>query len=154
MSETREELERILARRRRAAGSAGEPEEGAAGRLPDSLRPRARRAGAAGSSPRGPERVRDILERVLRRRGLDRELEYQKLLEEWPQLVGAGLARVTRARSVRNGVLVVEVPSSAWAMELNMRRRQIMARLNAGRSVRVKRVMFVLSGGEEDVGGW
>ena len=153
MSETREELARILARRRRAAGTDG-PEEGAAGRLPDSLRPGARRAGTAGSSTRGPEKVRDILERVLRRRGLDRELEYQKLLEEWPRLVGAGLARVTRARSVRNGVLVVEVPSSAWAMELNMRRRQIMARLNAGRSVRVKRVMFVLSGGDDAVGGW
>ncbi len=153
MSETREELARILARRRRAAGADG-PEEGAAGRLPDSLRPGARRAGKSGSSTRGPEKVRDILERVLRRRGLDRELEYQKLLEEWPRLVGAGLARVTRARSVRNGVLVVEVPSSAWAMELNMRRRQIMARLNAGRSVRVKRVMFVLSGGDDAVGGW
>ena len=139
MSETREELARILARGRRAAGSS---------------RPTAYRAESGDSGPRGPEKIGDVLARVLRRRGLSRELEHQKLLQEWPRLVGAGLARVTRARSVRNGVLVVEVPSSAWAMELNLRRRQIMARVNAGRSVRIERVRFVLSGGEDEADGW
>lgn len=153
MSETREEIARILARRRRAAGPDGEP-EGSPERVPGRSRPSARRAGATGSTPRGPEKVADVLGRVLRRRGLDRQLEYQKLVEDWPRLVGPGLARVTRARSVRNGILIVEVPSSAWAMELNMRKRQIMARLNAGRSVRIKRVMFVLSAGDEEGGGW
>ena len=153
MSETREEIARILARRRRAAGPDGEPEGSPEG-VPGRSRPDGRRAGATGSTPRGPEKVADVLGRVLRRRGLDRQLEYQKLVEDWPRLVGPGLARVTRARSVRNGILIVEVPSSAWAMELNMRKRQIMARLNAGRSVRIKRVMFVLSAGDEEGGGW
>ena len=153
MSETREEIARILAGRSREAGS-GAQREGAAEGLPGSPRPGAYRARAADSTPRGPEKVGDILERVLRRRGLARQMEYHKLLEDWPRLVGAGLARVTRARSVSNGVLVVEVPSSAWAMELNLRKRQIMARLNAGRGVRIKRVMFVLSAGDDEAGGW
>ncbi len=153
MSETREEIARILADRSGAAGPGGE-REGAAEGVPGSSKHGVYRAGAAASTPRGPEKVGDILERVLRRRGLAKRLEYQKLLEDWPRLVGAGVARVTRARSVRDGVLVVEVPSSAWAMELNLRRRQIMARLNAGRSVRIERVMFVLSAGDEGVGGW
>ncbi len=153
MSETREEIARILAGRRGAAGPGGERERAAEGE-PASPRPSVYQAGAAGSTPRGPEKVGDVLERVLRRRGLARQMEYQRLLEDWPRLVGAGLARVTRARSVRDAVLVVEVPSSAWAMELNLRRRQIMARLNAGRSVRIRRVMFVLSAGDEEGGGW
>lgn len=154
MSETRERIARILAGRSRAAGPDGEREAAAEG-VPGSPWPGAHRGeGATGSGSRSPEKVADILERVLRRRGLARQMEYQKLLEDWPRLVGAGLARLTRARSVRNGVLVVEVPSSAWAMELNLRRRQIIARLNAGRSVRVKRVMFVLSAGDEEVVGW
>lgn len=153
MSETREEIARILARRRRAAGAGREPEGSPEG-VPGRSRPGVRRAGATGSTPRGPEKVADVLGRVLRRRGLDRQLEYQKLVEDWPRLVGSGLARVTRARSVRNGILIVEVPSSAWAMELNLRKRQIMARLNAGRRVRIKRVMFVLSAGDEEGGGW
>lgn len=153
MSETREEIARILAGRRGAAGAGGGRERGA-GEKPGSPRPSMYQGGAAGSTPRGPEKVGDVLERVLRRRGLARQMEYQKLLEDWPRLVGAGVARVARARSVRDGVLVVEVPSSAWAMELNLRRRQIMARLNAGRSVRIRRVMFVLSAGDEEAGGW
>ena len=152
MSETREEIARILARRRRAAGADGESEDGEAGvgGGPQSV---FRKRSAAAPS-RGPEKVADVLERVLRRRGLDRELEYQKVLEEWPGLVGKGLARVTHARAVRNGILVVEVPSSAWAMELNLRRPQIMARLNAGRSIRIRRVMFVVSGGDEEERRW
>lgn len=153
MSETREEIARILARRTRTAGPGGGG-EGAAEGVTGPSRPSVYRAETAGSTSRGPEKVGDILERVLRRRGLARQLEYQRLLEDWPRLVGAGLARVTRARSVRDGVLVVEVPSSAWAMELNLRRRQIMARLNAGRSVRIERVLFVLSAGDEEAGGW
>lgn len=153
MSETREEIARILAGRSGAAGRGGGREGTAAG-APGPSRPSVYRAGAAGSTARAPEKVGDVLERVLQRRGLARQMEYHKLLEDWPRLVGAGLARVTRARSVRDGVLVVEVPSSAWAMELNLRRRQIMARLNAGRRVRVKRVMFVLSAGDEEAGGW
>lgn len=153
MSEIREEIARFLAGRSRATGPGGE-RTGAAEGVPGSPRPGAYRAEAAGSTARGPEKVGDVLERVLRRRGLATQMEYQKLLEDWPRLVGAGLARVTRARSVRNGVLVVEVPSSAWAMELNLRRRQIMARLNAGRNVRIKRVMFVLSAGDDEAGGW
>lgn len=153
MSETREEIARILAGRSRAARAGGE-REGAAEGVPGPSKPGVYRAEAAGSTPRGPEKVGDVLERVLRRRGLARAMAYQKLLEDWPRLVGPGLARMTRARSVRDGVLVVEVPSSSWAMELNLRRRQIMARLNAGRSVRIKRVMFVLSAGDDEAGGW
>ncbi len=95
-----------------------------------------------------------MLKRVLKRRGLDKQMEYQKLVEDWPRVVGPGLARVTRARSVRNGVLVVEVPSSAWAMELNLRRRQILKRVNDGRSIGISRVMFVLSGGDAGRKGW
>ena len=153
MSETREEIARILARRRRAGGTDGEPGKADAGEGATLSPARFRRSGAA-SATRGPEKVGEVLARVLKRRGLDQELEYQRVLEDWPRLVGSGLARVTRARSVRNGVLVVEVPSSAWAMELNLRRRRIMARLNAGRSVRVRRVIFVLSGGDEKGREW
>ncbi len=152
MSETRERIARILARRRRAAGSDGVPGAADGGGV-GAWSPPASRPRSDGSGSRGPEKVGDVLGRLLQRRGLDRELECQKLLEEWPRLVGAGLARVTRARSVRKGVLVVEVPSSAWVMELNLRRRQIVERVNAGRGVRIARVKFVLSGGEEEAGG-
>ena len=123
MSEAREEIARIRAARKRAAAASKKE-----------------------TMARGPEKVADVLERLLKRRGLDRQMEYQKVIDDWPRLVGEGVAGVTRARSVANGVLIVEVVSSAWAMELNMRKRQIMARLNAGRSIRIERVVFVLSG--------
>ena len=153
MSETRESLARILAARGRREAPEGEP-EGASGGVRRKARSARSRGGSADSASPGPETVRDVLERVLRRRGLDKQLEYQKLVEDWPRVVGQGLARVTRARSVRSGVLVVEVPSSAWAMELNMRRRQIMKRVNDGRSIGIRRVMFVLSEGDKGRKGW
>ncbi len=146
MSETREEIARVLAARERgAAGLESESERSPGGRTAGL--PIGPRRGSADSVSRGPEKVRDVLKRVLKRRGLHKQMEYQKVIDDWPRLVGPGVARVTRARSVANGVLIVEVASSAWAMELNMRKRQIMARLNAGRPIRLRRVVFVLSGG-------
>ena len=153
MSETRESLARLLAERTRRGALEGEL-EGAGGRVRRGARSRRSRRRSADSASSDPEKVRDVLERVLRRRGLDKQLQYQKLVEDWPRVVGPGLARVTRARSVRNGILVVEVPSSAWAMELNLRRRQIMKRVNDGRSIGIRRVMFVLSQDDGGRKGW
>ncbi len=96
----------------------------------------------------GPKRVGDVLGGVLERAGIRTQLEHQSVLEEWSDLVGPGIARLTRARSVFDGVLVVEVRSSAWLMELDMMKRDIMARVNAGRSSRIERLVFVLTDGD------
>lgn len=88
----------------------------------------------------------DLLDSFLRERGMKEQVERQSVLSEWPDRVGEKIARVTRARSVAEGTLFVEVRSSAWLMELNMMKGEILRRLNQGRAeASLETLVFVLS---------
>jgi predicted nucleic acid-binding Zn ribbon protein len=96
--------------------------------------------------PRGPQRIGEILSGVLEQRGLGIQIQRQKALEEWAGRVGERIAAVTRARAVSEGTLFVEVRSSAWLMELNMMKREILQRVNEGcREAPLEKVVFVLA---------
>jgi predicted nucleic acid-binding Zn ribbon protein len=92
-------------------------------------------------------RVGEILKSVLESEGLRHQIERQSVLEEWPSVVGTGIGEATRPRAVSDGTLFVEVRSSAWLMELNLMRHEILARLNAGREAGggIDRIVFVLA---------
>jgi len=92
-----------------------------------------------------PERVQDLLEAFLEDAGVAGDVERQSVLEEWPERVGQAIAGVTRARSVAEATLVVEVRSSPWLMELNMMKGEILERINRGREVPVEKLVFVMS---------
>jgi predicted nucleic acid-binding Zn ribbon protein len=79
------------------------------------------------------ERIGQLIEGVLRSRGLAEGVERAAVLPEWPELVGPQIARVARPVGFDRATLFVEVRSSAWLMELQMMERRILARLNAGR---------------------
>lgn len=92
------------------------------------------------------ERVGDVLAEVLEKKGLLKQVERAGLVEEWPDRVGEKISSVTRAVSVDGRRMVVEVRSSGWLMELNLMKREILARLNEGRSdAPIERIIFVLS---------
>jgi predicted nucleic acid-binding Zn ribbon protein len=94
-----------------------------------------------------PERVQDLLGGFLESAGIAEDQARQSVLEEWGGVVGPRIAEVTRARSVADATLVVEVRSSPWLMELNMMKREILRRLNEDRTVPVEKLVFVLSPG-------
>jgi predicted nucleic acid-binding Zn ribbon protein len=104
------------------------------------------RAGAGRGRGRSePEKVRDFLADVLEREGVAQDVARQSALEEWPSKVGEKIAGVTRARSVADATMVVEVRSSPWLMELNMMKGEILERLNQGRDVPLEKLVFVMS---------
>jgi len=91
-----------------------------------------------------------VVSRFLDRSGLAGKIEAASVVPEWPALVGDGIAKVTRPVRVSDGVLFVEVASSAWMMELNMMRRDLMARLNAGKKKgRIEKIVFLMGGREQ-----
>jgi predicted nucleic acid-binding Zn ribbon protein len=68
------------------------------------------------------------------------------VLDVWPELVGEHVARVTRARSVSDATLFVEVRTSAWLMELNMMKGEFLERVNARLpEAPLERIVFVLA---------
>ena len=75
------------------------------------------------------EKAETVLEDLIRRYGLEGKLQEARLNKVWPQAVGPAIAAAARPVRVKNGVLLVQVKSSAWMQELSFRRRHILERL-------------------------
>lgn len=92
-------------------------------------------------------RLGDALPAVLRQLGLERDLEVQRLLDSWPDLVNEKIASHTRATALDRGVLVVQVDSTAWMMQLRFLKGQVLKKLASRfRPDLVRDVRFVLGG--------
>ncbi len=95
---------------------------------------------------KGPERVGGLVDGFLRAKGLREHVLQAGVVEEWEERVGEAIARVTRAKEVQEGTLIVEVKSSAWLSELSLMRGEILRQVNEGRSEgRVDRIVFRLA---------
>jgi len=93
-----------------------------------------------------PTKLGDFIGTFLEHQGVKEQLERVSVLDEWAERVGPRIAEVTRARSVAERTLFVEVRSSAWLMELNMMKGRILVRLNEGRpDSALEKLVFVLS---------
>jgi predicted nucleic acid-binding Zn ribbon protein len=85
------------------------------------------------------------MERFLEASGVAEQVKRQGALDGWAEMVGEAIAGVTRARSLADGTLFVEVRSSAWLMELELMKGEILRRLNAGlEGAALERIVFVL----------
>lgn len=94
----------------------------------------------------GPERVGNVLGGFLEKSGLKEPILRVGALEEWDEKVGEAIARVTRPKAIRGSTMIVEVRSSAWLMELNLMKSEILRRLNADREEgQIGDIVFVLS---------
>lgn len=99
-----------------------------------------------------PQSVGDVLARFLDRSGLGPKVEAAAVIPEWADRVGPAIAAVTEPLRVSDGTLVVAVSTSAWLMELNMMKGDLMRHLNAGKAARapgrIEQIIFVMGGGE------
>jgi predicted nucleic acid-binding Zn ribbon protein len=86
-----------------------------------------------------------VVGRFLEASGVAEQVRRHGAIEGWPTLVGEAIAGVTRPRSISEGTLFVEVRSSAWLMELEMVKGEILRRVNAGLDgASIDRIVFVL----------
>jgi predicted nucleic acid-binding Zn ribbon protein len=98
------------------------------------------------SGPAGrPLRVSEALQKYLADSGIGERIDEATVLPEWEERVGPAIARVTVPLRVSHGTLVVGVRSSAWLMELKLMEREILRRLNEGRSKgRIQGIRFIM----------
>jgi predicted nucleic acid-binding Zn ribbon protein len=104
-------------------------------------------AGKSGEKrDRGPEKVSEVLGDFLERSGLREPFLRAEAVDQWEERMGEAIARVTRAQGIRGTSLVVEVRSSAWLMELNLMKGEILHRVNEGRQeALIEKIVFVLA---------
>jgi|SRR5512134_2989503 predicted nucleic acid-binding Zn ribbon protein len=96
-----------------------------------------------------PAPMADAIRGWLGASGVGQRVAQASVVIEWPMLVGEQIASVTEAECVTpDGLLRVRVATAAWANELSLMTPQIMARLNAGRTARIRGIRWIAGGHE------
>ncbi|MFB6240507.1 MAG: DUF721 domain-containing protein [Gemmatimonadota bacterium] len=99
-------------------------------------------------SGESPTSVSGLVDALLEKWGVAEQVERAAIFSEWEDRVGEQLAEHARPVRLNEGTLFVEVESSSWMMELQMMKRELMERLNAGRERgRIEKLVFVQGGG-------
>lgn len=112
-------------------------ESARAGRRKTTERQRAvprRRRGWSGARPddRDPQQLGRLASRLVADRGWADRVSAGVVFARWTQLVGAEIAEHAQPVSLRSGELVVAASSTAWATQLRLLQRQLIARITAG----------------------
>lgn len=79
---------------------------------------------------RKPELLSEVLFRVMRELGLEGPLRESRLLGAWPRIAGKLAERYTESVYVRNQTLFVKLRSAPLRADLQMRRADLLRRLN------------------------
>lgn len=74
--------------------------------------------------------IGQLVMRNLRVQGLETPLLQKRLVEAWPVVAGAAVARCTTGVSIRNQTLVVRLTVPALRADLSMRRQEFVNLLN------------------------
>ncbi|PVZ10888.1 DciA family protein [Actinomycetospora cinnamomea] len=95
---------------------------------------RTRRRGwsGAGADDRDPQPLGRLASRLSGERGWAPRLSDGAVFGRWAELVGAEVAEHARPVSLREGELTVQADSTAWATQLRLLQRQLVARIAAG----------------------
>ncbi len=101
-----------------------------------------------------PAPVGGIVDGLLNQLGIAERVERATVLNDWAEIVGPGIAERATPVGFNEGTLFVEVMSASWRMELNMMRRDLLRRLNAGKKRgRIEKIVFVQADGTPEGGG-
>ena len=102
------------------------------------------RTGDLVTESRRPATLAEALQSWLKQSGMSKRLQQAGVVEQWAELVGPQISAVTAPEAVTpDGVLRVRVATAAWANELSLMTPRILARINAGRTGRVKEIRWV-----------
>lgn len=74
--------------------------------------------------------INDLLNMYLRREGLETPLLQRRAVDAWDKVVGAGVARYTSEKFIKNQTLFVKIQSPALRQDLTMMRSQLVKRIN------------------------
>jgi predicted nucleic acid-binding Zn ribbon protein len=93
-----------------------------------------------------PQQVGDLVARFLDKSGLAPRVEAATAITDWARLVGPQIAAVTNPTGMAEDTLFVSVATSAWLMELNLMKGELMRRINAGKKEgRIGHIVFVIA---------
>ena len=85
----------------------------------------------AGSDPRDPASLGDLITRLVKVRGWQRPAAEARIFGTWEQLVGAEVAAHCRPVKLADAELTIEAESTAWATQLRGLAGRLLARIGS-----------------------
>ena len=76
------------------------------------------------------EHIGGTLEKLIKKEGLEREINQQKAIFLWGDVVGEKIKENTEPLEVRFGVMTVKAKNSVWKQELQFQKDDIIKSLN------------------------
>ncbi|MCD2193136.1 DciA family protein [Actinomycetospora endophytica] len=98
----------------------------------DGARRRRRSWSGAGSDDRDPQPLGRVASRLSAQRGWAPKLANGSVFGRWAELVGPEVAEHATPTALRDGELTVQADSTAWATQLRLLQRQLLAKIAAG----------------------
>ncbi|GAA4432922.1 hypothetical protein GCM10023148_38520 [Actinokineospora soli] len=93
---------------------------------------RRRRWSGPGADERDPQPLGRLAARIATDRGWHDQLAGGRVFGKWAALVGADVAEHAKPLTLKDGELTVQAESTAWATQLRLLQRQLLARIAAG----------------------
>ena len=76
------------------------------------------------------EHIARALKRLVKKQGMEKEINQQKATDVWEEAVGKKINEHTEPVDVRFGVLTVKTSSSVWRQELQFQKKSIVNSIN------------------------
>ena len=69
--------------------------------------------------------LKNVLSKVLKKYGLENDINYERLFTDWKSIVGKSIAKQCIPKRVEDGVLIIEVKNSIWKHELALKHLEL-----------------------------
>ena len=76
------------------------------------------------------EHIGGALKKLIKKEGLENDINQQKAIDLWEEVVGKKIKENTEPIEVQFGVMIVKVKSSVWKQELQFQKDDIIESLN------------------------
>ncbi|HIJ79944.1 MAG: DUF721 domain-containing protein [Desulfobulbaceae bacterium] len=75
-------------------------------------------------------KIDNLLKELFRKKQWEEKLGLHSVFENWPQLVGEGIASRSRPHLIRGTVLWVNVSDSVWMQQLHLQKMELLDKIN------------------------
>jgi predicted nucleic acid-binding Zn ribbon protein len=92
---------------------------------------------------KSPKKISSLVGDLYHFLGMEEAFQQYKTLQIWNTVVGEAIAEATVLERFSGGQLFIRVKNPAWRMELNFRKKEILAKLNTALdNVMVQEIIF------------
>ena len=76
------------------------------------------------------EHISGTLKKLIRKQGLENEINQQKAIDLWEEVVGQKIKENTEPLEIQFGVMIVKTKNPVWKQELQLQKEDIIKSIN------------------------